>query len=382
MKKTIALILASKPQYSETFIKEFISGLRKNENIVLDVFVDKKMTIFNIIINIFYLFKIPFFYKRVLNYCSQIDPKLKTKHKIWNLINNLEILTSKRQYDYVHFGFANLIQNRAHLGNAIGARTSISLRGYDITYYPVMHSNFYKSSWKYIDKIQYNSTDLYNWALFWGAGQNIESHLISAAVNDSLIVNIPRKTHDTLKILSVGRLHWKKGFETVIFAINELVKRGFKVKYRIVGDGPELEKLKYLICHFKLNEVIEIIGSLPHGQVISEIDNCDLVVIPSIQEGCSNVALEAQGRGRFCVVSDSEGMNEVVEKNKTGFIFPRNDFNKLAELILEYSIMDDTKKTELSEYSVKRIRTKFSREGQKKKWFNFFLNNVYFSQVR
>ena len=372
MKKTIALVLASRPQYSETFIKEFILGLRKNENVVLDIFVDKKMTVFNIIINIFCLFKFPFFYKRVLSYCSQIEPQLKTKHKIWNLINNLELLTSRRQYDYVHFGFANLIQNRAHLGAVLRAKTSISLRGYDITYYPVMHSNFYQSSWKYIDKIQYNSTDLYNWALFWGADVDVESHLISAAVNDSLIVNIPRKTEGVFKIVSVGRLHWKKGFETAIYAISELVKIGYKVKYRIIGDGPELEKLKYLICHFKLDEVIEIIGSLPHSQVIAEIDNSDLVVIPSIQEGCSNVALEAQSRGRFCIVSDSEGMNEVVENDKTGFVFPRNDFNKLAELILAYSNLDDSKKLELSEYSVNRIRTKFSREGQIEKWLNFF----------
>ena len=374
MKKSIALILASEPKYSETFIKEFISGLRKNENVVLDIYIDKKMTVFNIIINIFYLFKFPFFYKRVLNYCSQIEPQLKTKHKIWNLMNNLELLTSTRQYDYVHFGFANLIQNRAHLGVTIGAKTSISLRGYDITYYPVMHSNFYQSSWKYVDKIQYNSTDLYNWSLFWGASADIESHLISAAVNDSLIVNIPRKTEDVFKIVSVGRLHWKKGFETAIYAINELIKKGFKVKYRIIGDGPELEKLKYLICYFKLDEVIEIIGSLPHNQVIAEIDNSDLVVIPSIQEGCSNVALEAQGRGRFCIVSDSEGMNEVIENNKTGFIFPRNDFNKLAELILAFSSIDDKKKLELSVYSVNRVKTKFSREEQVKKWLFFFAN--------
>ena len=374
MKKSIALILASEPKYSETFIKEFISGLRKNENIVLDIYFDKKMTISNIIINFFYFFKIPLFYKRVLTYYSQIEPQIKSKHKIWSLVNNLELLTSQRQYDYVHFGFANLIQNRAHLGVTIGAKTSISLRGYDITYYPVMHSNFYKSSWKYIDKMQYNSTDLYNWALFWGAGEDIESHLISAAVNNSLIVNIPRKTEDIFKIVSVGRLHWKKGFETAIYAINELIKKGLKVKYRIIGDGPELEKLKYLICYFKLDEVIEIIGSLPHSQVIAEIDNSDLVVIPSIQEGCSNVALEAQSRGRFCIVSDSEGMNEVVENNKTGYIFPRNDFNKLAELILEYSNIDNIRKLELSEYAVNRIRMKFSREQQMTKWNNFFTN--------
>lgn len=374
MKNSIALVLASEPKYSETFIKEFISGLRKNENIVLDIYFDKKMTIINIIVNCFYFFKIPLRYKRVLNYYSQIEPQLKAKHKIWNLVNNLELLTSRRQYDYVHFGFANLIQNRAHLGAVLEAKTSISLRGYDITYYPVIHSNFYKSSWKYIDKIQYNSTDLYNWALFWGASRDIESHMISAAVNDSLIVNIPRKTEGFLKIVSVGRLHWKKGFETVIYAINELVKEGFKVKYRIIGDGPELEKLKYLICHFKLDEVIEIVGSLPHSQVIAEIDNSDLIVIPSIQEGCSNVALEAQSRGRFCIVSDSEGMNEVVESNKTGFIFPRNDFNKLAEFILEYSNFDNNRKLELSEYAVNRIRMNFSREQQMTKWNNFFTN--------
>lgn len=373
-KINIALILASKPKYSETFIKEFISGLSKNENIDLDIYFDKKMTVANIIVSFLFALKIPLKCKRILNYYTQIDTQLKTKHKIWNLINNIEILTSRKKYDYVHFGFANLIQNRAHLGKTIGAKTSVSLRGYDITYYPVVHSNFYKSSWRFIDKLQYNSTDLYKWAIFWGAKMEIESHLISAAVNDSLIVNIPRKSDEVLRIVSIGRLHWKKGFETGIYAINVLVKKGYKVNYKIIGDGPEFEKLKYLICHFNLNDVVEIIGSLDHVHVVTEIDNSDLVIIPSIQEGCSNVALEAQARGRFCIVSDSEGMNEVIENNKTGYIFPRNDFNKLADLIIDYLNIDESTKTSLSEYSVNRIRSEFSRGQQLDKWLNFFTN--------
>lgn len=372
--KKVALMLSSKPGYSETFIKELINGLKKSENIELDVYYGNYILTSHFFKLFIYIFRAPFYYKRVINYYKKLDSGLKLKHKLWNLVNNLNILTTLQKYDYIHYGFANLIHNRAHLGAILGAKTSISLRGYDITFYPINHPNCFSKTWNYIDKIQYNSTDLYELALYWGANKNMEAHLISAAVNDDIIQNIPINKTEYIKLLSVGRLHWKKGFDTCIYAVNELVKKGVKVKYKIIGDGIEKEQLKYLIYKFNLNDVVEILHSAPNKQIIEEIDNADLILIPSIQEGCSNVALEAQGRGRFCIVSDAEGMNEVIEENVTGFIFSRNDYKELANLILSYNNLNDEKKAKNSEYAVHRIKDKFSRSLQIVKWHNFFQN--------
>jgi glycosyltransferase involved in cell wall biosynthesis len=56
-----------------------------------------------------------------------------------------------------------------------------------------------------------------------------------------------RGTKDApLRVLSVARLHWKKGFDDAIRAVALALANGVHVQYRIAGEGPEREKLAYL----------------------------------------------------------------------------------------------------------------------------------------
>ncbi len=239
------------------------------------------------------------------------------------------------------------------------------------------HSGCFSNVWQYVDKVHYNSQDLLNWAKYWGAPPNINSSYISAAVNDEFILTdiskfSPVREDGKIHILTIARLHWKKGLDTALYAIKKLVESQYKVNYVIIGNGPEIEKIRYLIITLNLESVVKIQNFIPHGDVINYIDSSDLVLIPSIQEGCSNFALEAQARGKFCIVTDSEGMSQVVVDNITGKIVKRGDYSDIKDQIINYINLPEVEKIQIAEKAINRIKDDFTRTEQIQKWEQFF----------
>ena len=376
--KKVALILSSKPQYSETFIKQLIKGLENSKRIKLKVFYGWELNKWFGLYLLLMLFISLLFPKRIFNnvkYLRSNNPNLKFIESLKITVFNIPIITSLVKFDFIHFAFSNLAVNNTHLSKHFGAKTTLSLRGYDITFFPIIHSDCYKFVWQNINQIQYNSEDLLNWAFKWGAHRDTPRMFISAAVNDEFILIGEKERefkNDALNILTVGRFHWKKGIDTALYAVAECIKASINIRYTLIGNGPEIEKIKYLIYALNIEDCVEILNSVPHSEVISFIDKSDLIIVPSIQEGCSNFVLESQARGKYCVVSNAEGMNQVVLDGVTGKIIPRGDFISLKEAIIDFSKFSHEKRKEISEQSISRINQEFKRSTQIEKWLNFF----------
>ena len=377
--KNVALIIGSKQSYSETFILELIKGLQNSKKINLKVFYSWELSKWGGICLLLFILKSLIFPVRIIKnfyYLRNNNPEINFISALKLTLINLPVLTSFDSFDFVHFAFSNLAVNNTHLSKHFGAKTSLSLRGYDITFFPINHKDCYKYFWNNIDKIQYNSNDLLNWAHKWGAPQSIPSTFISAAVNDEFILKNTNKKEigksTEIRILSVGRFHWKKGIDTALYAISECIKENIAVRYTLIGNGPEIEKIKYLIVALKIEKHVEIKKEISHSEVINFIDQSDLIVVPSVQEGCSNFVLESQARGKYCIVSDAEGMNQVILNKETGKIIKRGDFIALKDAIVDFSNFSIEKRNEISFKAITRIENEFKRSTQIEKWLNFF----------
>ena len=379
--KNVAFILSSKPKYSETFIIELIKGLKESNKVNLEIFYRVKLTKWFGLYMIYMIVRGFFFAHRVyhnISYIKNNDKAASLYTAIMRTLDKLPIITSTIKFDYIHFGYANLAVNNTHLGKHFGAKISLSLRGYDITFFPINHKDCYKNVWNNIDQIQFNSYDLLNWAYKWGASPKIPSSFISAAVNDEYILKNAKikeiEKGSAIRILTVGRFHWKKGIDTALYAIAECIKDKIDLRYTLIGNGPEIEKIKYLIVALKIEKYVEIKKEISHSEVINYVDHSDLILVPSVQEGCSNFVLESQARGKYCIVSDAEGMNQVILNEKTGKIIKRGDFVALKDAIVAFSNFSTEKQNEISNKAISRIENEFKRSTQIEKWLNFFNN--------
>ena len=65
----------------------------------------------------------------------------------------------------------------------------------------------------------------------------------------------------------MGKLVEFKGHTYGIKTVSILKSKGLKVKYTILGDGPEKEKLLQLIRDYGLQDEITLLGALPNEEV-------------------------------------------------------------------------------------------------------------------
>jgi rhamnosyl/mannosyltransferase len=136
----------------------------------------------------------------------------------------------------------------------------------------------------------------------------------------------------TLKILSVGRLTYYKGFDVLIRAAGRVA--GMSVQ--IVGDGALRGALQEQITGNGMQARVVLRGSLSNPELQALLASCDLFCLPSVErtEAFGIVLLEAMRYGKALVVSDipGSGAGWVVRKGSCGFLAPPGDACALANL--------------------------------------------------
>ncbi len=136
-----------------------------------------------------------------------------------------------------------------------------------------------------------------------------------------------------IRLLAVGRLVPKKGFDVLLEACLHLVT---PFELRIAGDGPELPALRALAA--PLGDRVTFVGALTHHELPAEYAACDVVVAPSVvdaagdRDGLPNVVLEALASGRPVVAADAGALATAVDAS-VGALVPQRDAAALAAAI-------------------------------------------------
>jgi len=84
---------------------------------------------------------------------------------------------------------------------------------------------------------------------------------------------------DPIEILSVARLVEKKGVRYAVEALGKLdTDREFR--FRIIGDGPQRERIEEAVAALGLEENVEFLGFRDHEEVKEWLFRSDLFVLP------------------------------------------------------------------------------------------------------
>lgn len=131
-----------------------------------------------------------------------------------------------------------------------------------------------------------------------------------------------KNSNSVFKLLSVGRLDPIKGFDRLI---REVSKLQFDYQLDIVGDGPQKEELEALIKVLKLEGKVRLLGY--QKNIPQKMAESDIVIINSLSEGFTIVAIEALYYAKVLISTDVGGSDEILDEN---FIF---EPDRLAEKI-------------------------------------------------
>jgi glycosyltransferase involved in cell wall biosynthesis len=135
-------------------------------------------------------------------------------------------------------------------------------------------------------------------------------------------------------LLCVSRLSPEKGLTVLIRALSLLRERGYDLELRVAGDGPTKEHLQKLASEIGLAERIHFIGFLSEDEIIRELRDSDLFVLPSFIEGIPVSAMEAMAVGLPVIATNVAGTSELIEDGKTGILVRPSDAEALADAVV------------------------------------------------
>lgn len=186
-----------------------------------------------------------------------------------------------------------------------------------------------------------------------------EIHITPFGVDINLFKNMNyEKDKNKIVIGNVKTLLPKYGIEYLIKAVKELEnileKEIFnKIEVHIYGKGNSEQELKQLAANLNLKEKIKFLGFIKNTDVSKAINKMDIFVVPSILESFGVAAVEAMACEIPVIVSDADGLKEVVINNETGFVVPKKDYKVIAEKLKEL-ILDE------------ELRIKFGKNGRER----------------
>jgi glycosyltransferase involved in cell wall biosynthesis len=125
-------------------------------------------------------------------------------------------------------------------------------------------------------------------------------------------------------VLYVGRLVYEKGIHILINAVPKILSK-VDAKFVIVGSGYMQEQLSNIVKSMGLEHKVLFTGFVDEQSLLKLQKVADVSVVPSLFEPFGIVALEAMAAKSPVVVSDTGGLSEIVQHEKTGIkVYPNN----------------------------------------------------------
>jgi len=146
-------------------------------------------------------------------------------------------------------------------------------------------------------------------------------------------------------LLAVGRLTKQKNFIFLINNFLSIYNSSPNIKLLILGNGEQHDFLNQKIIDFNLSDKIILLGNVEN--IFPYLRNAQCFFLTSLWEDPGFVILEAAFARTFIISSNCKnGPEEIVEKNRAGLLFTKNDsksFVQAYDYFLKLSNLDKLK---------------------------------------
>lgn len=165
------------------------------------------------------------------------------------------------------------------------------------------------------------------------------------------------------RLLTTGRLHWKKGLEFALMTVRSLLDGGHDVHYEMIGGGTDEERLRFAVHDLRLESHVTFLGKRSSTEVRAALERADVYLLPSLSEGLSNAALEAMAMELPIVSTSAGGMAEAITDGVDGMVVPPRDPRNMADCIAVL-LADPDLRSAMGRAARQRVEHDFSLERQ------------------
>lgn len=202
-------------------------------------------------------------------------------------------------------------------------------RGYDI-YYRYVQKPFYRAGIKRLRALVAPSQYMAHTLEKENFGVDVRQ------IYNGIELPKTKKIVNKQRLLYVGRLEHVKGVDVLLRALPRIICYFSEVHLDIVGDGASRKELELFVEKNDLRKYVTFCGWLQGSEVQQKMIDATLIVIPSIwPENLPTVCIEALGVGRPVVGSQTGGIPELIQENRTGKVVKVGSSSDLSLAIVE-----------------------------------------------
>ena len=282
----------------------------------------------------------------------------------------------KSNPDRIHFQWAAFVHNRDLLFELYPDKIVLSMRGAHINYTPITTLAIKESYLRLFPKVHRFhavSEAIAEEALQYGSSLEKTDVIYSYVKEHTMDMPIQQRVvKDKLNIISVGRFFWKKGYEYALDALHILKKKGIPFTYTLIAEGETPASIIFQLHQTGLTEHVHIINGTSHSEVLKQIEQHEVLLLTSVEEGIANVAIEAMCVGTLVVTTDVGGMKELVQNRETGYIVPPRDIHAISGALIDINKMNQQERFDLAMRAKKKIKAKHNKDVFVSKFKEFY----------
>ena len=137
-----------------------------------------------------------------------------------------------------------------------------------------------------------------------------------------------------LTIITCANLIKRKNVNKLILAINDL--ENFELK--VIGEGKELSKLRKIA-----SKNVKFVGKISNKEVLEQMKNSHIFILPSVKETFGMVYLEAMASGCITVCTKDDGIDGIIKDGENGFLCEPT-IEGIKEILLKIKNFEDKEK--------------------------------------
>ncbi|HAS6347418.1 TPA: glycosyltransferase [Vibrio vulnificus] len=169
------------------------------------------------------------------------------------------------------------------------------------------------------------------------------------------------RNNNVLNLVIVARICPEKGYFTLLESLRYIRKNSLcQFQLRVIGGGEDLEQVKEKVREFDLSNNILFMGWKSTDEVLDIVAQSDLFVLPSYMEGLPISIMESMMVKTPVLSTYVSGIPELIRHGINGILVPANDHIRLAQEIVSFSELSESKRNELTLLAKESVVTNHS----------------------
>ncbi|HHX69297.1 MAG TPA: glycosyltransferase family 4 protein [Gallicola sp.] len=189
------------------------------------------------------------------------------------------------------------------------------------------------------DSIIVENKNQKNWLNKWMNISNTKINVILPGYDENMVHAVNKSgfnsnVNEETRIIFVGRITYLKGVFELLDAFNNVNKSSKNHKLFYVGDGPDKKKLETIAKKRGISENVKFIGERSQVETIKIINQSDIVVLPSYNEGVPLSIIESMALKKPIIASDVGGISaHLIEDLVNGILIKPKNVKQLEKAL-------------------------------------------------